>query len=204
MSRYFYPNPRNTTEQVKKIELPWLLKHNYLNGLRYGNITWFRNGTQTGDINILVDTSSENPYARLMYKTRQWGTEDWRDAEFEVQLEYSRCRFGGKKWFFICGFQGCINRARVLYFLGKYFTCRKCANLSYESCNKSQSHRKGYFKVLIQSWKADEYYKEKVRKRVYKGRLTKKYQRYLRLDSIQEDQIDALEQLNSLLTSTNK
>lgn len=204
MSRYFYPNPRNTTVQMKKVELSWLRKHNYLNGLKYGNISWSCDGTQTGDINILVNTYSENPYARFTYKTRPWGSEQWKDIEFEISMEHSSCRFGGKKWFFICGFRGCVNRARILYFLGDYFMCRKCANLSYESCNASQSRRRGYLKVLLQSWRADEYYSDNVKRKIYNGRLTKKYQRYLRMDSTQKDQISALKELDTLLTVTNK
>jgi hypothetical protein len=202
MPRYIYPNPRNTTDQAKRIELPWLLKNDYLQGYKSGNISWSFNRTPTGNINISVNTLSENPFMRLTYKTRRWGMGGWKDFEFEISMENTSCPFGGKKWFFICGFQGCSNRVRILYSYEDYFTCRKCAHLSYESCNMSQAHRSGYFKVLLQSLKADEYRKDKVKRKTYKGRLTKKYKRYLSLDTTLEDQINAIEDINSLLNKT--
>jgi hypothetical protein len=183
MPRYYYSGARDTTEQAKRIELSWLRKHNYLGGFGRGNLSWSRNGNQTGNINIYVDTYSENPNIKLTYKARKHGEEEWIDIDFSFRMESIPCRFGGKKWFFICGLyknnQFCGRRARILYMAGNYFGCRKCANLSYESCNVSGAEKQ--FGKIISIPEIEEM-REQVKRTHYRGKPTKKYLRYLKMD----------------------
>lgn len=182
MARYYYSGARGTTEQAKRIELSWLKKQNFLSGYRYENISWSMNGSPTGNINIQVDTSSENPNIKFIYKVRPHGDGEWTDMNFSFRMESLPCRFGGKKWFFICGLyknsQYCGRRVRILYQTGNYYGCRHCAELSYESCNVS-GLQKGFGKII--SIPDLEKMEAEVKRTHYRGKPTRKYLRYLRM-----------------------
>ncbi|MEI6127263.1 MAG: hypothetical protein WCQ99_12005 [Pseudomonadota bacterium] len=47
--------------------------------------------------------------------------------------------FGGSRYWFLCPGRGCGRRVGKLYGAGKYFLCRHCYNLTYDSCR--ESHR---------------------------------------------------------------
>ena len=55
-----------------------------------------------------------------------------------VSLDWTDCNFGGKRPRFVCPGVGCGRRSAILYGLGKYFLCRHCYDLTYQSqrCNK--------------------------------------------------------------------
>jgi hypothetical protein len=183
MTRYGW---KGTTEASKRVELSWLKKQKYLDGFRGGNISWSRNGEPTGNINIQVDTYSDNPNIKFVYKVRRNG-EEWKDIDFSFRMESTPCRFGGKKWFFICGLskngQHCGKRVRILYQAGDYFGCRNCADLTYDSCNESKRFRHGMWKIFTNESKAEEYYKKYVKREYYRGKPTKKYKRYLAISN---------------------
>jgi hypothetical protein len=183
MARYGW---KGTTEASKRVELSWLKKQKYLDGFRGGNISWSRNGEPTGNINIQVDTYSYSPNIKFIYKVRRNG-EEWKDMEFSFRMESIPCRFGGNKWFFICGLyksgQYCGKRVRILYQTGDYFGCRHCADLTYDICNESKRFRHGVWKVFTNESKAEDYYKKYVKREYYRGKPTKKYKRYLAISN---------------------
>lgn len=183
MARYYYSGARDTVEGAKRIELSWLKKNNYLVGLYGGKMTWSRNGNPTGNIDIRVDTYSDNPNIKLTYKIRKHGEELWTDIDYSLKMESLPCRYGGKKWFFICGLyknnQYCGRRVRVLYQTGNYFGCRHCANLSYDSCNASGIYKQfGKFVSLPDL----ERMESEIKRTHYKGKPTKRYLRYLKAE----------------------
>jgi hypothetical protein len=183
MGRYYYSGTKDTTEGAKRIELGWLRKHKYLDGYRTGNIGWSRNGSPTGNIDISVNTILENPSITLSYKVREGSESEWTHAKYSHRLESTQCNFGGIKWYFICSCikNGvvCGNRVRILYLAGKYFVCRKCADLTYETCNTSKRFRTGFWKVWSNNCKAEDYYMKYVKRQTYKGKPTKAYRKYL-------------------------
>ncbi len=185
MPRYYHPNPRGTTEGAKRIELAWLKKHRYLGGFFGGTLSWSSNGESTGSINIRINTSSDNPNIEFDYKTKGYSESEWKEIKYSLSMVSIPCRFGGKKWFFVCGLYKnniyCGKKARNLYKVGDYFGCRKCANLSYQSCNESKKYT-GMYKLLSQHWKSEEYYEKNVKRCFYKGKPTRKYKRYLKID----------------------
>ncbi len=124
------------------------------------------------------------------------------NTEQIVKMIYVKCKYGGKKWFFVCGYRECTKRVRILYEHGDYFACRTCANLSYSSCNTSNRHRAGYFKVLTKAWGSDDYYLEHVKTRFYKGKPTRKYKRYLNMRHISDK--DALKAEQEMYTFDQK
>jgi hypothetical protein len=68
----------------------------------------------------------------LLYRHRAPGDE-WEDVEEPVYFDWTPCNYGGERRWFICPIVGCGNRVAVLYGAGKYFACRHCYNLTYES-----------------------------------------------------------------------
>lgn len=201
MGRYYFGN-KDTTEQAKRIELSWLRKHDYLCGYRGGNIQWSVSGTPTGKINVTIDTYSDSPNIKLNYKVRKHGDEEWTDIDFSFRMESTPCRFGGKKWYFICGLYRnnvyCGRRARILYQTGNYFGCRKCADLTYGICNESKRSRVGFWKIWSNESRAEEYYIKNVKRHFYAGKPTKKYKRYLEIGGDYSDR-DMVEIQNTLL-----
>ena len=183
MSRY--TSSKDTVESSKRIELSVLKKLNYLNGHVGGKLSWSCNGEPTGNINIIVKTSSDSPSIQLDYKARRSGTEEWKNIKYSLSMESLPCTFGGKRWFFICGlYKGgkyCGRRVRNLYQAGDYFGCRKCADLTYESCNESKRFKTGFWGIVTRDDKAVEYYDKYVKRHYYNGKPTKAYKRYLKM-----------------------
>ncbi len=57
-----------------------------------------------------------------------------------LTLTRTPCNYGGERVWFIC--PSCGKRVAVLYSGGKYFACRGCCNLTYQSCNETAMDRK--------------------------------------------------------------
>lgn len=73
---------------------------------------------------------------RLVLKYRYRKTED---VEQSIRFTWSRCNFGGERIWFLCPF--CSRRCAVVYTYGKYFACRICGNLAYQTQNESYEDR---------------------------------------------------------------
>ncbi|MGB2580625.1 MAG: hypothetical protein WBC83_02925 [Minisyncoccia bacterium] len=197
MARYYYPNARSTTEGAKRIELPWLKKHNYLNGYGRGNMQWSQNGNPTGNINIKVYTTTE-PRIEFSYKIKKHSETIWNEMDYQFQMVKIPCHFGGFKWYFVCGLYKnqvyCGRRARILYEVGNYFGCRKCADLSYESCNEGKRFRGGLFRILMKESEAEDFYLS-LKRKFYKGKPTRKYRKYLRLENLSDKDVEEAERV---------
>ena len=159
MARYDYPGARNIVERSERIDLTQLKRGVYFNGFSE-ILSWSTAyGEKTGAIRIEINTRSENPNIRLSYRTKGYEEQTWKDMDYSFKMQSLNCKFGGKKWFFICGLYKnglcCGRRVRILYQVGKYYGCRKCANLSYASCNANKLFRKGYYKIFYNNEIAD-------------------------------------------------
>lgn len=179
---------RDTTEGTKRIDMVKLNSKGILGGRSYSKVTWSINGEPNGNIDLeinTIDTASESPYVEFTYKTRSYWEEEWKDMNYRFKLVSIPCNFGGKRWFFVCGLYRngiyCGRRARILYSVGNWFGCRHCADLSYESCNRSKTYRQFPLRYISKSFEADEYYDKYVKREYYNGRPTRKYKRYLKL-----------------------
>jgi hypothetical protein len=58
-----------------------------------------------------------------------------------VPLEWTACNFGGERPWFLCPGIGCVRRVTILYGPVKYFLCRYCYDLRYESQCKDKKDR---------------------------------------------------------------
>ncbi len=142
MGRWSYSN-RWTTVECKSITIKFLNKHHYLNGnVRCGGMNWSNNGEQTGSIGFMVSTVDGDSYIRFQYTKTNRHTQEKAELDYNVRLVWTPCHFGGRRWWFICPLvindRACNRRVGILYLgNGKYFGCRHCYNLTYESCKES-------------------------------------------------------------------
>jgi len=76
---------------------------------------------------ILVKT--ELDMITLSYRHKS-GDGDWKDVCHTVFLDWTPCRYGGQRAWFICSQIGCWRRVAILYG-GATFACRQCHKLAY-------------------------------------------------------------------------
>jgi hypothetical protein len=77
----------------------------------------------------------------LTYRHRSGPGDEWEDVREPVALTWTACNFGGERPWFICPGAGCGRRVAVLYGPGRYFLCRHCYDLVYESQRENGMHR---------------------------------------------------------------
>lgn len=149
MGRWPWSN-RNTVEECKSIDIPWLSRHGYFCGFKSGGIEW---RTATGEvissIGIQAWVDESNPgrgHLRLFYTQTNNITEEKTDLDYKVELDITACNFGGVRYWFICPLvvdgKPCGRRVSKLYLPpgGTYFGCRHCYNLTYR-CQKEHDSR---------------------------------------------------------------
>lgn len=119
---------KETTEQCHRVDIRYLKRQGLLKPGYSGSLRWSRNGEQTGSIRYRVE---ENRMV-LLYRHRPSGGE-WEEVEEPVYFDWTPCNYEGQRRWFICPILGCRKRVAVLYGAGKYFACRHCYDLAYES-----------------------------------------------------------------------
>lgn len=142
MGRGSYSN-RLTTDECKAITIKFLNKHRYFDGgIRWGGMNWSRNGTKTGSIGFVISTLESDESIRFQYTYTDRHTNEKAELDYKAPLTSTACHFGSRRWWFICPLvvngKACNRRVGVLYLASsKYFGCRHCHNLTYESCKES-------------------------------------------------------------------
>jgi hypothetical protein len=135
--RHLYYSTRSYTSDYLDIDIRTLNQRGWLDKTTYQNLTWKRNNQEIGSIQFLVWTQvqfpDEKPSIRLKYKSRTNGG-DWQELNYEIELEITKCNFGGFRYWFKC--PDCNKRACVLYG-GTIFKCRTCHGLVHKSRNES-------------------------------------------------------------------
>jgi hypothetical protein len=81
----------------------------------------------------------------LIYRSRSWGTSEWKSIEQRVPITWTACHLGGQRPWFVCSVycngRCCGRRAAVLYGAGELFACRRCYGLAYASQQETPMHR---------------------------------------------------------------
>ena len=98
---------------------------------------WLRGDRQTGSISGFVHQDR----LVLSYRHRSGLGSEWEDIKEPVSLEWTPCNFGGERPWFVCPGAGCGRRVAILYGPGKYFLCRHCYDLRYESQREDKKDR---------------------------------------------------------------
>jgi len=122
----YYRSSKYTTDELKCLDVNWLKRQGMLSPGRWSTVSWSRNGEQTGQISVRAEENNIS----LEYNWR-YGGDDWERVLETVRLNWTTCYFGGCRPWFVC--PNCFRRVGKLYAAGKYFCCRLCYGLAYES-----------------------------------------------------------------------
>ncbi|HUX01130.1 MAG TPA: hypothetical protein VMY35_09150, partial [Phycisphaerae bacterium] len=102
---------------------------------------WSRDGERIASINVAVNPGR----IELDYRFRGWGMDDWEEVRQEIPIDWTPCRFGGQRPWFVCSVHSngryCGRRATKLYGGGKLFACRHCYKLAYASQSENPAGR---------------------------------------------------------------
>ncbi len=175
---------KKESDGLKKISTNFLKKHEYFIGWKSGSIVW--TDTYSGhknDINIEVSTMEDERYLRVSYIQTNRDTDEKKSFNYKIPLTTTPCNYGSKRYWFTCPWYKsgiyCGRRVGVLYKDGDYFACRHCYNLTYSSRNQS-----GFSKIFGSVTAPDvDKAREMVKMMYYRGKPTRKYKRYLKLEN---------------------
>lgn len=124
---------KNVTEGSTPLDIRKLARSGLLVPGKSFGWKWTVCGRETSSITIRVAVQA----VRLCYQKRSTGEsiDQW------VHLQSTPCQFGGVRQWFTC--PSCSMRVAVLYEPGKYFACRSCCGLGYESQKEDVGDRSG-------------------------------------------------------------
>lgn len=117
---------RTTLAEVHRLDVRWLKRQGYLQPGVIAPVTWQREGRESGSITLLCDGTA----LTLRYRYRA-SEGDWQDMTQPVALDWTPCRYGGMRPWFLC--PRCSRRVAVLALYRTGFWCRHCHRLPYAS-----------------------------------------------------------------------
>lgn len=133
-SGHYYRSSKCTTEGLRYLDVNWMKRQGMLSPARSSTVHWSSNGKEIGRISVRAEENS----VALDYKWRSLG-DDWEEVSETVRLTTTRCNYGGCRPWFVC--PNCFGRVGKLYSAGKYFLCRHCYNLVYETQREALHYR---------------------------------------------------------------
>ena len=139
--RWYRFSSKETADSCKGIDVNYLRRQGYLQPGRSWGLYWSRGGQPCGDIRGLALDAGQ---IVLLYRWRERGGE-WEEVRQPVRLTHTACNYGGGRPWFVC--PGLVNgipcqrRVGKLYAAGKYFLCRHCYGLVYQSQREEESER---------------------------------------------------------------
>lgn len=129
-------NGASCTEDYRSIDIRRWQRDGLMSPGRYLDWQWYADGKHVASIGVRVG----NDELRLIYKYQR-NNSDWENLDYPVAIETTPCNFGSERYWFLCPTQGCGRRSAILYLAGKYFACRYCNALAYQSQREDQSDR---------------------------------------------------------------
>jgi hypothetical protein len=142
---------KTTTGECQSIDVRYLYREGLLKLGRWFTLRWSRAGRETGSIRGAVIGDEKAERVILTYRHRSGPGGEWEEVREPVPLAWTACNFGEQRPWFVCPGAGCGRRVAILYGPGRYFLCRHCYDLVYESqrdnamsraLHKAQSIRK--------------------------------------------------------------
>ena len=108
----------------------------------------FEGDGDTYPVTVIFDwTESAHPHARIRHHIR---TDDGAEAEYQISLARSPCRFGGWRWWWLCPASGARVFALFLPRGGRRFMSRRAYRLGYLSQRQSPLDRAHRAKAKIE------------------------------------------------------
>ena len=183
MGRYYW-SKKNTVEDSTKLSIAKLKEFGLLEGYRSTTLTWtWSLSGHKSSIGIFVNVLDEPYYAKLNYTITDRNSGEKTDYDYKIGLTTTPCHYGGVRYWFICPLVRngvpCGRRVGTLFLSsgGKYFGCRHCYDLSYESRNECCLGRFGQLGYVLKAERQVEELREKVKRWTWRGRPTKKVRR---------------------------
>jgi hypothetical protein len=108
----------------------------------FGGWNWYNTttGEETSSMGYEVNTTDiACPWVRLFYTI----TRTQEHMDYTIRLQTMRPTFGGLHWWFTCPLlrlgKSCNRRVSKLYLPpgGRYYGCRRCYDVTYQSCQES-------------------------------------------------------------------
>ena len=130
-----------TTGECHSVDVRYLHREGLLTPGRWFSLRWSRAGRETGFIRAAVIGDEKPKGVILTYRHRSGPSGEWEDVREPVSLDWTACNFGGERPWFICPGAGCGRRVAILYGPGRYFLCRHCYDLVYESQRDNAIYR---------------------------------------------------------------
>ena len=132
---------KTTTADCQSIDVRYLHHEGMLKTGRWFSLRWSRAGQETGSVRGAVIGDEKPEQVILTYRYRSGPGGEWEDAQEPVSLSWTACNFGGERPWFVCPGAGCGRRVAILYGPGRYFLCRRCYDLVYESQRENEMNR---------------------------------------------------------------
>ncbi len=192
MGRYYF-DAKTTVEDSLVLSIFTLNEWSLLEcSDRYTTVTWTRSLSGYKDsvgLHVYAGRRDE-PYISLQYAhtDHNGGSERYL---YNVLMVTTVCNFGGVRYWFLCPLNNCGRRVAKLYKPpgGKYFGCRHCHDLSYESRNESRLGRFGNIGYgIVSERKIEELYGQ-IKRWTWRGKPTRKARKLKAL----EGKMDAYE-----------
>jgi hypothetical protein len=132
-------NKKSTADECQSIDIRYLHRNGLLQPGRSFSLRWSRAGRQIGSIGGVAHDDDDR--VTFFYRQRGGMGGEWEDVKESVPLEWTACNLGGERPWFVCPGADCGRRVAVLYGSGRYFLCRHCYDLSYESQREGKANR---------------------------------------------------------------
>ena len=124
---------KKTTENQLRLDIHLLNKKQCLNPGVVGSLIFSK-----GDFRGSITFSVEAEHLTLNYWCRASGCEI-ENVEQKIAFDRTICNFGNFRTWLLC--PRCLARSAVLYCVGRYFLCRRCANITYKTQQLKKTDR---------------------------------------------------------------
>ena len=131
---------RPTTEACRSLDVNRLHREGCLRPGWSATLHWSLDGHTVASIRMCASQG------RLILSYRyRYDDDEWQDVEEPVSIVWTPCHFGGSRPWFLCpgvvNGVSCGRRVGKLYGPGRYFLCRHCYRLAYQS-QREQPHER--------------------------------------------------------------
>ena len=132
---------KTTVGECRSLDVRRLHREELLKPGRLFLWSWSRVGREIASIGALVEGHDGPEQVIFLYRHRRGPGDEWEDVQEPVELDWTPCTFGGERPWFICPGAGCGRRVAILYGPGRYFLCRHCYDLAYQSQRDNEMYR---------------------------------------------------------------
>ena len=132
---------KTTTDECHSVDVRYLHRNGLLKPGHWFSLRWSWAGRETGSIRGVVNVDGRPDRVTLLYRHRRGIGGEREDVREPVELAWTACNFGGERPWFICPGADCGRRVAILYGPGRYFLCRPCYDLTYQSQRDNKMYR---------------------------------------------------------------